>query len=149
MADPRLVTCEVNGCYCLWLRFADGVEGRVDFLNLLELGAFSTLRNPDRFAEAQMQDKAVTWPSGVRVDAGALYTALLSQGCKPNKPGARCKPVPMSQEQLVRITGDREYLLFRRQLLKSALAAVAKRKGRAEVSKDLARGTKKSKRRPE
>jgi hypothetical protein len=80
---PDLLSCEVQGFGLLWLKYADGVEGRVDMLNVLELGAFALLRNPERFAAVRRESHALVWPCGVRMDADILYADLRARGCAP------------------------------------------------------------------
>lgn len=115
----NLVSCAVDGYAALWIEYADGVAGRVDLMNVLELSSFRMLRDFERFSEVRVRAGAVVWPCGVQLDSGVLYMDLVARGCKPRP---RCVPGPMSQEQLVAIAGDKPFLRFRRALLRAVMS---------------------------
>ena len=49
--DPlRLVAVEAGDGHRIWLRYADGAEGEVDFCHLVGKGVFAAWRDPDFFA---------------------------------------------------------------------------------------------------
>jgi CubicO group peptidase (beta-lactamase class C family) len=69
--------------YRLWVRFVDGTEGEVDVSNLVlppTAGVFAPLRDPARFAEAHVDDGAVTWPCGLDLARDAMYDEIRAHG---------------------------------------------------------------------
>ena len=62
----RITACKAEEDYKLWLRFEDGLEGRVFLGNLLEIGAFQLWRDVREFEK-------VSWEGGIRLDADILY----------------------------------------------------------------------------
>ena len=69
--------------YRLHVRFVDGTEGEVDASRLLTsttAGVFSTLRDPDRFAEAHIRDGVVRWPGDLDLAPDAMYDELKRTG---------------------------------------------------------------------
>ena len=71
----RITACKAEEDYKLWLRFEDGLEGRVFLGNLLEIGAFQLWRDVREFEKVSVDpDTAtVTWEGGIRLDADILY----------------------------------------------------------------------------
>jgi len=83
---PTLLSCASRGSWTLWLRFADGVEGRVDMSTTIAvgMGAYRLLRDESEFSQARMRDGAVTWPCGARLPADIAYDHLRAAGAKPH-----------------------------------------------------------------
>jgi Protein of unknown function (DUF2442) len=71
----RITACKAEEDYKLWLRFEDGLEGRVFLGNLLEIGAFQLWRDVREFEKVAVdpQTATVTWEGGIRLDADILY----------------------------------------------------------------------------
>lgn len=63
----------------LRLHFSDGRVGDVDLADRLRGPIFEPLRDPERFAEAFVDDElgTVAWPNGADVAPEFLYDALL------------------------------------------------------------------------
>jgi hypothetical protein len=62
--DPLadVVHVEVVGPLTLFVRFDDGVAGRVQFLPSHLTGVFELLRDPHYFAQVRVAHGAVSWP---------------------------------------------------------------------------------------
>ena len=73
MAKP--VACKAEDDYNLWIRFDDGLEGRVFLGNLLEIGVFKLWRDAREFEKVRVDPETatVTWKGGVRLDSEILY----------------------------------------------------------------------------
>ena len=71
----RITACKAEDDYKLWLRFEDGLEGRVFLGNLLEIGAFQLWRDVREFEKVSVDPETatVTWEGGIRLDADILY----------------------------------------------------------------------------
>ena len=71
----RITACKAEEDYKLWLRFEDGLEGRVFLGNLLEIGAFQLWRDVREFEKVSVDPETatVTWDGGIRLDADILY----------------------------------------------------------------------------
>ncbi len=67
--------------YTLWLRFDDGVEGRVYLADLIDTMPFDMLRSGDRFSRVAIDPvaNAITWEGGIRIDPDALYRDIMSK----------------------------------------------------------------------
>jgi hypothetical protein len=62
--------------WSLWIRFADGVSGRLK-LELEELtGVLAPLRDPKFFAQAFVDQGAVAWPGEIDLAPDAMYEAI-------------------------------------------------------------------------
>ena len=77
----RVTACKAEDDYRLWLRFEDGVEGRVFLGNLLEIGAFQLWRDVREFAKVSVDTATatVTWEGGIRLDPDVLYQGVLER----------------------------------------------------------------------
>jgi hypothetical protein len=73
--EMRITACKAEDDYRLWLRFEDGIEGRVFLGNLLEIGAFQLWRDVREFEKVSVDPETatVTWAGGIRLDADILY----------------------------------------------------------------------------
>jgi hypothetical protein len=74
----RITACKAEDDYRLWLRFEDGLEGRVFLGNLLEIAAFKLWRDAREFEKVSVdpQSATVTWEAGIRLDPDVLYQDL-------------------------------------------------------------------------
>ena len=66
--------------YTLWLRFDDGVEGRVYLADLVHSMPFGDLASMDRFSRVAIDpvSNAITWEGGIMIDPDALYRDIMS-----------------------------------------------------------------------
>jgi len=65
--------------YWLYLRFEDGVEGKVNIGELIEFrGVFASLHNPAYFAQVRVNPELGTiyWPNEADLDPDVLYSIL-------------------------------------------------------------------------
>lgn len=71
--------------YTLWLRFDDGVEGRVYLADLVSTTPFGDLTSEDRFCRVAIDpiSNAVTWEGGINIDSDALYRDIMSKSHAP------------------------------------------------------------------
>jgi hypothetical protein len=77
----RITACKAEEDYKLWLRFEDGLEGRVFLGNLLEIGAFQLWRDVREFEKVRVDPETatVTWDAGIRLDPDILYHDVASR----------------------------------------------------------------------
>jgi hypothetical protein len=71
--------------YMLWLRFEDGVEGRVYLGHLMTTAAYGAQVDEKDFFKVLVDpvSRAVMWEGGVYLDADMLYRNLAIQGSAP------------------------------------------------------------------
>jgi hypothetical protein len=76
----RVTECKASQDDRLWIRFDDGLEGRVFLGNCLEVRAFHGWRDAGRFCRVAVDPVAanVVWDDGIRFDPDILYQGLLS-----------------------------------------------------------------------
>jgi hypothetical protein len=79
--DVIEVTPEPN--YCLLVRFADGLTGRVQLHEDNLTGALAPLRNPHFFRQAFIDHGAVAWPGEIDLAPDAMYEDVASQLAEP------------------------------------------------------------------
>jgi hypothetical protein len=79
--EMRITECKAEDDYRLWLRFEDGIEGRVFLGNLLEIGAFQLWRDVREFEKVSVDPETatVTWEGGIRLDPDILYHDVASR----------------------------------------------------------------------
>ena len=67
--------------YTLWLKFDDGLEGRVYLGELVETTSFGVLSDAEMFGRAAIDpvSNEVTWGAGLRIDPEVLYRDLMSK----------------------------------------------------------------------
>lgn len=82
------------GDHRLWLRFADGAEGVVDFLEHFDFrGIFGALQDPAVFGAVRVDREVgtIVWPNGADLDPDVLYAyatgAPLPAWASPSDPG--------------------------------------------------------------
>jgi len=69
------------GDYRLAVEFGDGTAGEADLREMIfaeDAGVFEQLRDPAAFAQAFIEDGAVTWPSGLDLAPDAMYDIIRS-----------------------------------------------------------------------
>ncbi len=90
----RALACRAESDHNVWIRFDDGLEGRVCLANLLCLGAFKMLRDPREFRAVFVDPEAGTiiWPAGVRLDPDILYQDIAARG------GARRRDIGLEDQ---------------------------------------------------
>lgn len=71
----------VVGDYRLAVEFGDGTAGEANLRELIfaaDAGVFEQLRDPTVFAQAFIEDGAVTWPNGLDLAPDAMYDVIRS-----------------------------------------------------------------------
>lgn len=63
---PKIVGLEHAGAYAIRVRFADGVEGKIDLAQELDGEMFEPLRDPQFFAQFRLDPgtRTIVWPNG-------------------------------------------------------------------------------------
>jgi hypothetical protein len=71
----RVRSFEQIGTYVLTIAFDDGLSRTIDFEPILEGELFGALRDPEQFAQVQLDPDAHTlaWPSGADFDPATLH----------------------------------------------------------------------------
>lgn len=71
--------------YMLWLKFDDGVEGRVYLGDLMATAAYGAKLDEQEFFKVVVDpvSQAVMWEAGVHLDPDVLYRNLASQVSAP------------------------------------------------------------------
>lgn len=64
----------------LFVRFADGLSGKVRFSPNHLTGVFAPLVNKDFFTKAYVHDGVVTWPGEIDLAPDAMYYAIKQKG---------------------------------------------------------------------
>ena len=77
----RLTDCRAKQDYNLWLSFDDGLEGSLFLGGLLEVSAFSSWRDTEKFCKVSIDPDAssLVWENGIMLDPEPLYQELLSR----------------------------------------------------------------------
>lgn len=67
--------------YTLWLRFDDGLEGRLYLGELVETTTYGVLSDAEMFGRVAIDpvSNAVTWGGGINLDPDMLYRDLVSK----------------------------------------------------------------------
>jgi len=75
---PKLKEVQYQGGYRVWLKFADGVAGEVNFEDELWGEMFEPLKDIARFAELTLDDElgTIVWPTGADFAPEFLYQQL-------------------------------------------------------------------------
>ena len=79
----RVVEVRALREYRLAVRFADGTHGEADLSRLVlgpNAGIFAALRDHKLFAQAAIEDGAVTWPGELDLAPDAMYDAIRAHG---------------------------------------------------------------------
>lgn len=79
--ETTVTACRAEPGHNLWLRFADGIEGRVFLGNLIGIGAFTMWRYPGQFEKVRVGDggRTVVWDAGIRLDGEILHFELTTR----------------------------------------------------------------------
>lgn len=74
----HLVAARVTSGYTVWLRFSDGVEGRVDLGPELHGPVFEPLKDPEEFNRLALDPElgTIAWPNGADFAPEFLYAAV-------------------------------------------------------------------------
>ena len=65
--------------YCLFVRFKDGLSGRVRFTQEELTGALAPLRDAKFFRQVYIDGGAVAWPGEIDLAPDAMYAQLASE----------------------------------------------------------------------
>ncbi len=76
----RVTACQVIGDHELRVRFRDGLVGEVRFTSSAFHGVFAHLRDPARFAEAEVVLGAVSWPGELDLAPDRLHADIKRDG---------------------------------------------------------------------
>ena len=60
--------------------FSDGTSGKVQFKPSHLTGVFESLKDPEIFRQAFIENGAVTWPGNIDLAPEAMYLAIKNQG---------------------------------------------------------------------
>lgn len=73
--------CRAESNYTLWLRFDDGLEGRVYLGDLVTTNVFRALSDEESFYRVAIDpvSNAVIWEGGINLDPDVLYRDLVSK----------------------------------------------------------------------
>lgn len=82
-APWRIAEVRVLPSYTLWVKFNDGIEGKVFLSGLvqsLHAGVFTALRDEKLFMQVALTCGAVTWPGELDLAPDAMYEAIRRDG---------------------------------------------------------------------
>ena len=79
--NHTVMELRAEGNYTLWLRFDDGLEGRVYLGDLVNTQAFQHMTTEDEFNRVAIDpvSNAVTWEGGINIDPDVLYRDVWSK----------------------------------------------------------------------
>jgi hypothetical protein len=80
----ELTECRAESDYTLWLRFDDGVQGRVYLGDLVGVGAFAAWRDIQNFRRVSIDsdNRTVCWEGGIGIHQELLYRGLVNRSRK-------------------------------------------------------------------
>ncbi|NDG16396.1 MAG: DUF2442 domain-containing protein [Betaproteobacteria bacterium] len=78
--EPDVVDVQVLPAWALWVKFSDGISGKVQFHTSHLTGVFEALLDQNVFQQAHIESGAVTWPGQIDLAPDAMYKAIKSQG---------------------------------------------------------------------
>lgn len=64
----------------LFVRFSDGLSGRIRFLPSHLVGVFAPLKKPDFFIKVFIHDGVVTWPDNIDLAPDAMHNEIKTHG---------------------------------------------------------------------
>lgn len=65
---------------CIYVKFADGLEGKVRFQPTAYRGVFAKLRDPAEFNKLMVNDYFVTWPGELDLAPDAMHDHIKESG---------------------------------------------------------------------
>lgn len=65
---------------CIYVKFADGIEGKVRFNNSAYRGVFEKLCNPSEFNKIRLNGYFITWPGELDLAPDAMHEAIKQKG---------------------------------------------------------------------
>ena len=76
-----VMECRAEENYTLWVRFDDGLEGRVYLGELVATKSYGSLSDADIFSRVSFDpvSNTVTWGGGIYLDPEVLYKDLATQ----------------------------------------------------------------------
>ena len=80
MLNWEVIEAKVIEHGCLYVRFADGLEGKVRFLPSAYRGVFSRLLDPNEFEKVKVNGYFVTWPGELDLAPDAMYQEIAKNG---------------------------------------------------------------------
>ncbi|HYC50044.1 MAG TPA: DUF4160 domain-containing protein [Gemmatimonadaceae bacterium] len=95
---PHVTDVRYEGGHMLWLRFSDGVEGRVDLSDLLRGPMFEPLQETTFFSRVRADGYTIVWPNGVDLAPESLYERLRVTGTVAKRPYAQLFDDAMRRE---------------------------------------------------
>jgi hypothetical protein len=71
----RIVAVKALAQYRVWIRFSDGVEGKVNLSDLVGKGVFAFWNDSEQFGRVFIdpQNHTLTWPDGIDLCPDTLY----------------------------------------------------------------------------
>lgn len=75
-----VIEVKVEPEFTLLVRFADGVQGKVQFMPSHFIGVFKPLSDPIFFARVFIENGALTWPNEIDLAPDALYKEIKAKG---------------------------------------------------------------------
>lgn len=78
----RITAMQLRGPHQLWVRFNNGREGEVNLLPLLDGPVFVPVRDPNYFAQVELNSECgtITWPNGADLAPEAVYELVIGAG---------------------------------------------------------------------
>lgn len=74
-----IVEVKAEPDYCLFVRFKDGLAGRVRLSREKLLGALAPLQDPHFFEQVFINEGAVAWPGEIDLAPDAMYAEVAGQ----------------------------------------------------------------------
>lgn len=65
---------------CIYVKFADGIEGKVQFNDSAYRGVFEKLRDPSEFNKIRLNGYFITWPGELDLAPDAMHEAIKQKG---------------------------------------------------------------------
>lgn len=80
-----ITECRAESNYTLWLRFDDGLEGRVYLGDLVLTKSYRAISDEQTFSRVAIDpvSNTVTWGGGINLDPELLYRDLASKAHAP------------------------------------------------------------------
>ena len=83
--NHTITECRAESNYTLWLRFDDGLEGRVYLGDLVRTKSYRAISDEQTFSRVAIDpvSNTVTWGGGINLDPETLYRDLASKTHAP------------------------------------------------------------------